>query len=284
MHWILHIVEDTNLFSILLLLLVLSWVGGAIIAERAELAAIARRVSYCVFIGYLGFRCYTHRPGGAEMLLTIVLRGLITAGYTISICWILLPLFSALRVWLARQLVIQPLIASVRPSPITASDSVVATVVSEPAPAFRPAPSPEDVAQIEEERRRVEEENSRRLAERKRREESLLRVELLYERRARELSSIFPRERFDAFVKKYMNDEMSVEWIEEREKLLQDTIADAVGAMTDIKFDSLQALADYFEQRRAEIKAMSIADDVRDSYIVQLNKQEDAALRKFLRT
>ncbi len=284
MNWLFRLIEGTDLFSLLLLLAVLSWIGATVIAGCPDLQALSRRIAYFVFIGYVGFRGYTHHPTGAENLLVIVLRGLIAAGYAISICWILLPLLNSFKEWLARHVVIQPLIAHRDVLKPIENQQITSTAPPEQVATIRSDMPTEDAAVIEERRLRDEAENSRRLAERKRREEALLRVELLYERRARELSTVFPRDRFDAFVKKYMNDEVSVEWVEEREKLLQETIADAVGTMNDIKFDSLQSLATYFDQRREEIRAMSVSDDVRDAYEVQLNKQEDAALRKFLRT
>lgn len=284
MNWPLRIVEDANVFFLLCLLLVLSWIGASAINGRPHLASIARQFSFCVLLGYLGYRGYTHRPKGPEMLLVIVLRGLIAAGYALVVCWIILPVLATIRDFLAHS--VSGASRFNRPNPSYHREPerrpevrpVVAT------PPMSESQRAAEAARIEAENRRTEELNQQRLVASKRREEARLRMELLYERHARELSAIFPRERFDAFIKKYLNDEVGVDSVEEREKLLRETINDALGTTSDIKFGSIQELAAYFQQRREEIQAMPFSDDVRDAYLVQLNKQEDAALRKFLRT
>ena len=122
-----------------------------------------------------------------------------------------------------------------------------------------------------------------RPATRRRCHEARLRSDLLYERNARLLAGSFSRERFEQFMNRYLGNDTSPDLVEKREQLLREMIMDSLGTTPAPKFASMTDLAAFFAARRHEISALPHADDVKDAYIVQLNKQEDEALRRFLK-
>lgn len=120
-------------------------------------------------------------------------------------------------------------------------------------------------------------------SERRRREEAQLRSDLLYERHARQLAASFPRDRFDQFIDRYMGGATDPQLVEQREQLLKEMIVDSLGTTLPPRFISMNELAAFFAARREEINGLPHSDEVKDAYIVQLNKLEDDALRRFLK-
>ena len=120
-------------------------------------------------------------------------------------------------------------------------------------------------------------------AAQQRREEARLRSDLLYERHARQLAASFPRERFVQFVERYMGEGTAPDLVEQRELLLKEMILDSLGTATAPKFPTMTELATFFEARRQEINQLPHDEYIKDTYRTQLNKQEDEALRRFLK-
>jgi hypothetical protein len=141
----------------------------------------------------------------------------------------------------------------------------------------------------ERERRRLEaearsliEQNEAERAKR-RREEARLRSELVYQQYARQLGATFPRKRFDQFIERYLSDNSSPEEVEQRERMLKQMMLDSLGTSTPTKFATMSELAAYYKARREEIDRLPNDEDVKDTYRIQLNKQEDEALRRMLK-
>ena len=124
---------------------------------------------------------------------------------------------------------------------------------------------------------------AQREAARLQREEAILRSELFYERHSRQLAGSFDRGRFEQFVERYMSDGTAPELVEQREQLLKEMIVDSLGKSPALKFASMTELAAFFAARRQEIEELPHDEDAKDAYRIQLNKQEDEALRKLLK-
>ncbi len=141
----------------------------------------------------------------------------------------------------------------------------------------------------ERERRRLEAE-ARSLIEqgeaeraKRRREEARLRSELVYQQYARQLGASFPRKRFDQFIERYLSDNSSPDEVEQRERMLKQMMLDSLGTSTPTKFSSMSELSAYYQARRDEIDRLPHDEEVKDTYRIQLNKQEDEALRRMLK-
>ncbi len=117
----------------------------------------------------------------------------------------------------------------------------------------------------------------------RRREEARLRSELLYQQHARQLGASFPRKRLDQFIERYLGDDATPDEVEQRERMLKQMMLDSLGTSTPVKFTAMSELAAYYQARREEIDRLPHDEEVKDTYRIQLNKQEDEALRRMLK-
>ncbi len=145
----------------------------------------------------------------------------------------------------------------------------------------RTAPERERLRLAVENRQLIDADASKRASQR--REESRLRSDLVYQQYARQLGPAFPRKRFDQFIERYLSDDVSPEEVERREQQLKQMMLDSLGTSTPTKFSSVTELAAYFRDRREEIDNLPHDEEVKDTYRIQLNKQEDEALRRLLK-
>ena len=283
--WFLNIIENGDLCSSIMLLFCLSCIGGRAIQEQPELAPWGARTGLMALLTYVAFQSPTFCPTSPEELLWILLRGLLAAAYATTLTWILLPV--AVVVWrLTGRRIVDAMRAACAAERKRQDERHAATLRSQERQAIvrpsRPLSPEQEQQQREAESlarvaREAEETASRR------REEARLRSDLLYERNARLLSGSFPRERFEQFMNRYLGNDTTPDLVEKREQLLREMIMDSLGTTPAPKFASMTDLAAFFAARRQEISDLPHADDVKDAYIVQLNKQEDEALRRFLK-
>ena len=80
-----------------------------------------------------------------------------------------------------------------------------------------------------------------------------------------------------------MGPDTAPELVEQRELLLKEMIVDSLGTNTAPKFPTMTELAAFFEVRRQEIEKLPHDENVKDNYRTQINRQEDEALRRFLK-
>lgn len=284
-NWFLNIIEDGDLCSSLFLLLILYWIGGHVVNSYPGLARWGWRVALGVFLNYVAFRVITLAPTTPEELLWIVLRGLMAAAFVSALTWILLPVCMA--IWTATG---RRFIAAARVASETARKHQHETHLAEQRRQEqltrtlefeRLAPERQLQQKEAEARARVERDAAETAS--RRREEAQLRSELLYERHARQLTSSFPRERFEQFMDRYLSADTPPELVERREQLLKEMILDSLGTTTAPKFASMTELAAFYADQRKEIEKLPHDEDAKDAYRIQLNKQEDEALRKLLK-
>ena len=283
--WFLNIIEDGDFCSLLCLLLCLSVIGRRTIHSWPALATWSRRVGLATLFAYACFRGMTQCPTTPDQLLEILLRGLLGAAFATNLSWIVLPVCA--EVW---SITGGCLLTAARNASQAAQKRHLERKIAEQRrqiqqviPRMPEQPTPD---QIQEQDRanalaRIESELAETAS--RVREEARLRCELLYERHARQLSGSFPRERFVQFVERYMGEGTSPDLVEQRELLLKEMILDSLGTATAPKFATMTELAAFFEARRQEIENLPHDEEIKDTYRTQLNRQEDEALRKFLR-
>lgn len=122
-------------------------------------------------------------------------------------------------------------------------------------------------------------------SDQRRRDDARLECQLFYDRHANRLQEKFPRERLHEYFAAYLTDGHPVEAVEQRARLLLEMFQECldgqpVGATA---FPSLAEIASHFRQRRAELKALPYDQETRDSLLVAVNQQEEAAIQEFLR-
>lgn len=283
--WFLNIIESGDACSLLFLVLCLAFVGVRVIESRSDLACWGRRIGMLTLLAYVIFRCITNSPTAPEELLWIIFRGLLAAAFLTTITWILLPVIVAAwsvtgaRFVTASRTAMQ--VSKKRQHERQVAEQHRQEQLARTREFERSAPERNRLQREAEARARVERNAAETTA--RRREEARLRSELFYERYARQLTASFPRERFEQFMERYLNDETAPDLVEQREQLLKEMILDSLGTTTAPKFDSIADLAAFFAGIRREIGRLPHSDDVKDVYLVQVNKQEDEALRKILK-
>ncbi len=268
---------------IILLAMILFMLGSAAIGGRQDLMLLSRKLGWVHGGATLGLLVYREQPAETDELLRILLRSLLAAWLGLGSWRIVLPVLAGLydrTIGIsARKLnqTVRRSLTKLKPKP-----QIIATV---PQPV---QPETDTERQAREQRKRESELQARILREaeadaRRRREESRLRCDLLYERHARQLSGSFRRERFEQFIDRYMNDQTDPDLVEQREKLLKEMIVDSLGSANTAKFASITELATYFDARRQEIDNLPHPAEVKEAYQIQLNKQEDEALRRLIK-
>ncbi len=283
--WFLNIIENGDLCSSIMLLFCLSCIGSRAVESQPELMPWGARAGFTALLAYVAFQWPTFCPTSPEELLWILLRGLLAAAYATTLTWILLPVVVVVWRFTGRRIV-----ESVRAASLARKKRKeqrhAATLRSQERQAIVRPSSPLS-PELEQQQREAE--SMARVAREaeetasRRREEARLRSDLLYERNARLLAGSFSRERFEQFMNRYLGNDTSPDLVEKREQLLREMIMDSLGTTPAPKFASMTDLAAFFAARRQEISDLPHADDVKDAYIVQLNKQEDEALRRFLK-
>ena len=283
--WFLDIIESDDACSVLFLVMCLGFVGVRVQSLRPDLACWGRRIGMLTLLAYVIFRCITNSPTAPEELLWIFLRGLLAAAFLTSITWILLPaIVGAWSITGARLLKVSS--TTLQATKQRQHEQQVAEQhrhehLARTREFERSAPERDRLQSEAEARAKVERDAAE--TARRRREEARLRSELSYERHARQLSASFPRERFEQFMDRYLSAETPPELVEQREQLLKEMIVDSLGTNPAPKFASMTDLAAFFAARRREIDELPHDEDAKDAYRIQLNKQEDEALRKLLK-
>ncbi len=284
--WFLNIVEEGDVVSILMLLLCLSFIGSRSIHSRPNQAQWSGRIGMATLLAYTVYRGITMGPTTPEELLWILLRGLLAAGFVTTVCWILLPVVVGVWSRTVEKTLHAARAASVASQKRLSEQRAATQRLRELQAAARQqeriGPEWERQQQDAEERTRIE----RATAEtaNRRREEARLRSELFYERHARQLAASFPRERFEQFVQRYLSGDTAPELVEQREELLKEMIVDSLGTKgTNPKFASITELSAFYAARREEIDNLPHSDEIKDAYSVELNKQEDESLRRYLK-
>lgn len=273
--------------ALIALMLFLLFCGSKFVEQDMEAKLAGRRVALgTLFVTIAALWCEWW-PADAEEILAVLIRAAILSGLVLGASWSVLPVLRGLgftfvqrpwrsiwrRVddWKNRRLQAEQRAADDR------------RWRHEQAERERTAP--------ERERARIESEaRARRQAEAqaaaaKRREDARMRCELTYHQYARQLGTSFSRKRFDQFLERYMNDQLPPDFVEQREQLLKEMLIESLGTAHKSvpKFTTMTELAAYFDARRHEVEQLPHDEDVKDSYRTQLNKQEDEALRRFLK-
>ena len=118
-------------------------------------------------------------------------------------------------------------------------------------------------------------------------DEIRLACELFYSRHAKQLQATLPLDRFRTMLASYLSGQPDPEVVRKRTEMIQQAITDQVAAVQatgETKFNNLRQLADHFAKLRAEVQELPYDADIRDSFVMALNKQEDSAIEEFLKT
>lgn len=120
---------------------------------------------------------------------------------------------------------------------------------------------------------------------RRQREEARVACELLYALREPDISSRFPRKRFQKFIDAYLTGDKSTEVVERRAAELQALIHQHYEAVNPPEqFRSLEEVASWYETQRQQIDNLDIEEIFKADYLVQLNERHDELMETVLRS
>jgi len=286
-----EIVHSGSLCALFLPVLLAIFVGHQIVDRHPRARAVGHALAWCALVAIALAECVIVPITDGGTLLEIMVRSLLGAGLMLGGAWILLPAIlgvcdsidSAIH-WFIRR-IIRPLVNAILWIP--------RWIWTWPARRRAAAQRLEfaKIANQERERNRVRETREaeigrQRSVDQRRREFVRLQCQLLYDRHAKAISSVFPRKRFEAYIQTYFSDKDEASLIEERAELLKRMIEEfAASAPTAIRksFGSLPELVAAFEARRAEVMAIPCDEEMKESLIAHLATQEDQALQEFLK-
>ena len=257
--------------STFLLGIVLFFLGTKLVEKDVALQVLGNRFALGAFFLFVAITASDRQPTNAEAWVAILLRSLIFAWIVLGAAWTILP--------------------------------VAAFVYAHTFGAlFRSFEEGSRAARRRAEERKAEEERRQRDAEwerdrprrereaheaalqaeaearakgiaQKRREDARAACELAYALAAPEIDCRFSKQDFAEFATKYMTDRFSPEAVEERAEQLKAIIRQHQEKVVPTpKFRSIQELAVWFEQRKAEIEAVSDARH-RATLLVQLKER-----------
>ncbi len=119
--------------------------------------------------------------------------------------------------------------------------------------------------------------------ERKCRMNARFSCESLYDRLRQELSDKFSEERLAEYIEKYLRDDQPVEEVEERAvqlKTMLQELATRDGDDTP-RFQSLAEIREFYHQERLRVDDSQMDDDLKDTVLADLARDEELAIREF---
>ena len=271
-----------------LLLVVLYFLGAKLVHGNQKLQLLSKRFALGSFFLFVWMLYVEWKPTSAEDWAGILIRALVLSGVVLGVSWTILPPLA-----FAWAQTIAPALRVFRSS----RDALTTRTTQQrlererlekqcSAESERQRLAPELERQRQESQIQAAKDAELQAEAQKRREECRLRCELLYERNSRPLATAFPRDRFEQFLARYMHDGLAAESVEQREELLKETIRETLGTSDSQtpKFRTVSEIAAHFEARRQELEQLPHGEEIVDHYRVQINKQEDEVLRRFLKS
>lgn len=280
MEKVLDVINSSDVVSLIVLILVLCWIGSRMVRSRPELGQWGWRLAAAAFIGYclfMGSQLDEHTPG---VWLHIAWRGILAAGLTAGVSWVVLAVFGFFK---------------------SASDraSMAASLRADARRRER-----EQKQREKEERRRQQEwerqaperERQQQLAAEQKRRELALRAEaqqsrddvryaceLVYNLHAAKIAERFPQQEFRRFLKRYMNDQQPIEVVRQRASQLTETIRQHVDAVDPPeRITTLGELAVWYSEQKAQLEALDIDLTYKEDYLSQLNERYADLCQRFM--
>ena len=268
---VLDLIESGDLFSLVILMILLCGIGARMIESEPKLKrwgtrlAAAALVAYCI---YAGSSLGMYEPGP---LLGILIRGLFAAGLTLGASWIILTVYGFLKGASDRASAQARIRADARQRE-REQKQAEAERQRQQREWELAAPERERQQQSEEMRRKEAEQQER--TEQEQRDDIRYSCELFFNLNAIKITDRFTRDDLEKFFTQYMNDEQSPEVVQRRANQLLETIRQHVDAVNPPEnFATLEDLATWYTTQRQQIENMEINELIKREYLVQLQER-----------
>jgi hypothetical protein len=273
---LLRLVDDGDLFSTGLLVLILIFFGSKVVDGSYRLAAAGKKIAVLAFLAYVAYAVIDREPVFAGDWLARVMHGLVAAGLTLGISWITLPFISFLQDRLIRRPV-----TSVRKwheSRRTRRHQRQASLEAERVAALQQAEelrtAPDRMEAEEQARERAEAARREREQAQLRREDARAACVLLYGLHKPDIGRRYPRSSLDEFMNLYMQDDRPPQQVEERARQLQGIIREHLERVRPTpKFTSIEDIARWFLEQKQTIEALDLEDRDRRVHLALLRER-----------
>ena len=267
---LLEMLDQGDTFSLVVLIAILALVGSRMTEDHPVVHSWGRRLAAGAFVAYGLYAGLALQPAGAQDWLHVAFRGLLAAGLALGLSWIWLSVVAfAMRY----------VLALARASPLPRRNGARRRHEAQE------LSHEEALLQQAERCAREKREAAQKAEDSRRRDDARLRCLMLYDRHSTALASRFPRERLQEYFDRYMANSSPPEIVEERARTLVALIDEWVAqdkSRQKREFQSLEELAAFFQKQRDEVVRLSYENDVKESFLTNINIQEDQALRRFL--
>lgn len=280
MQTLLDVINSGDVFSLIVLIVVLCWLGSWMIDRRPQLRQWGKRLAAGAFISYcviIGSELEAHTP---QTWLGIVWRGLLTAGLTLGASWVVLAVYGFLQAM----------------SDSASAKAQVRATQRQWEKQRKQREKAERKRKQEWDRQAPERERQRKLADEQRcqaqalqtetqqqRDDTRLACELFYNLHAPTIGERFSKQDLHEFLDRYMGDHQSLDVLRRRATQLTETIrqhVDAVDPPEDL--DSLEKLTAWFAKQKSGIESLGLDDDFKDMFINDLNEQYASRCHRML--
>jgi len=268
MNSFLDLVREPDPCPAVVLAVLLYFLGGLMVQGRPRVYAWGARLAALVFLAYAAYSIASFSPATAGDYLLIALRALLASALALGCGWMLLSL-----VVFVYDHSLGPLLWHVRIfRERTRIRAAQRRLEREEAEAYwreqqaYEREAPQRARQQQEAQRRANEE----AAAQKRRDDARSQCVLLYSLYAPEIGKRMPQSVLDNFIGAYLGDNRSPEEVEQRARLLQETIHQHRERVEPPpKFKTLEDIVRWFEEQKRQINALP-DDRLRQTLLARL--------------
>lgn len=282
----LHLIDHSDVCSLTGLAIGLVYVGLFFSSRYPDIRSRSLQVAGIAFVFYAAYGLLEHGTPDASTVTVVLIRGVLLLGIVHGSLSIVLSVFRPLTEnWRKSAVQRQSALEQRQRERQEEQRRREERLVWE-----RQAPERERrEREAETERLRQEGESQRQaelvLDEHRRRDEARLQCRLYYDRNVDQLQKHFNREMLQEYFDSYMNDSQSANDVEHRAGLLIGMLKEQLEERSErtMTYNSISEIADYFNQKRAELESGPFDDETLESLRVEISQNETAAISALLK-
>ncbi len=269
------IIEHSDFYTLIILIVLLNLVGSPFVARAPELHNLGLRIAAGVGLLYAGMIIAERGLGTAPEITALVLRSLAAGGVVLGPAWIVLSVFAYFRDHLRRMSDASGARADAR-----RRERVRRKEEAKEQERRRWADKEWEHTRPERERaereatERRQRETEQKGRDQRRRADARATCEFEYAINAPEIGGRFPKSEFDAFVNRYCSDQQQPEEVEQRAQQLLGIIEQHLNRSVPPRPKSLGELAAWFEKQRADLTLIS-DEQTRRLMLIKLKERYD---------
>lgn len=259
--------------------LILYHLGKAITQRDVKMHLWGFRVGVLAFVAWYLREFLVHGVQGSEQFLCTGLRGLLVMLYATSTAWIAIAIASGL---------VNEVFGGLRTRLVGLADGLFGSLRhKKQRTQYVPPPPPDPVAERRERERQAEQLEHQEKMNAAKRQRANIRydLELLYDRYRAELADKISSDRFEAYFKTHLTENLSPEVYEQRAEKLKSMIRDRLNIRSKPskpEFESLDEVIEHYRDRKQRLAYLGLDEDELETLRLTLDDMQDRDLREFL--